>query len=160
MCRLRRHAMKLIASPRRDDIRAVQYPPCGYCIAKTCARRHWISMRLGIHFPAAYAEPPQSAAANSRAQNQRLRLFGIYFTIKRSALYGIIGMCRLGRHAMKFQRIASERRYARGKITALRLFYHILCAIEMHGASVYNIFQNINFGMHAERRGMATHGHN
>ena len=43
-----------------------------YCTTKTCARRHWISMRLRIHFPAAYFEPPQSAATCSRVQNERL----------------------------------------------------------------------------------------
>ena len=47
-----------------------------------------------------------------------------YYTIKRRALYGIIGMCRLRRHAIRFQRIASERRHACGIITALRILYH------------------------------------
>ena len=81
-------------------------------------------MRPGIHFPVAYFEPPQSAATSSRSQNKRERLFWIYYTIKRFTLYGIIGMCRLRRHAIKFQRVASERRHARGIITALRLLYH------------------------------------
>ena len=46
-----------------------------YCTTKTCARRHWISMRLGIHFLVAYFEPPQSAATCPRIQNERLRSF-------------------------------------------------------------------------------------
>ena len=33
------------------------------------------SMRQGIHFPVAYAEPPQSAATCCRTQNKRSRLF-------------------------------------------------------------------------------------
>ena len=81
-------------------------------------------MRPGIHFPVAYFEPPQSAATSSRSQNKRERLFWIYYTIKRFTLYGIIGMCRLRRHAIKFQRVASGRRHAHGIITALRLLYH------------------------------------
>ena len=48
-----------------------------------------------------------------------------YYTIKRFTLYGIIGMCRLRRHAIKFQRAASERRHADGIISALRILYHL-----------------------------------
>ena len=36
----------------------------------------------------------------------------------------MIGMCRLRRHAMKFERAAPERRHAHGIMTVLRILYH------------------------------------
>ena len=144
---LRRHAMKSqrVASERRHArgiitaLRLLYHKQAVKRLCRlTCGHRPQPMRRCriavyGLTWTKQSAQKRRlQACFAGRTGRQRLPgCFCTYYTIKRSTLYGIMGMCRLRRHAMKFQRVASERRYARGIIAALRLLYRNGCQMAM-----------------------------